>query len=185
MCTRPSGMCTWPGTPLARVCHPLPNTLPYVVCDSKGEAVDDSTLKLNKLHFQKSTRRILNRGIPSSASRRFVRYERLTPTLRNSWSGLHCVTTSRMTTGTTKWSRFWIVSTTSIAISHHVVEDPIFHRSVQFLILRAQNARGPCARSRDATPCQFATGMHACMLIVMPVVTDIFYNSERIEIIIK
>ena len=50
------------GTPLAKVCRPLANTLPYAVCDNDGKALGDGTLARNKLRFQKATRRILNRA---------------------------------------------------------------------------------------------------------------------------
>ena len=50
------------GTPLARVCRPRPNTLPYTVCHADGTALNDSTVKKNKLSFQKTTRRMLARG---------------------------------------------------------------------------------------------------------------------------
>ena len=50
------------GTPLAAVCRPLPNTLPYTVCNYNGTPLTDSSAKANKLRFQKSTRRILARG---------------------------------------------------------------------------------------------------------------------------
>ena len=32
-------------------------------------------------------------------------------------------------------------------------------------------------------PGQLAAGMHACMLIAMPVVTDIFYNSNESKLL--
>ena len=50
------------GTPLAAVCRPLPNTLPYTVCNYNGTPLTDSSARANKLRFQKSTRRILARG---------------------------------------------------------------------------------------------------------------------------
>ena len=39
------------GTPLAKVCRPLANTLPYAVCTSDGKALDDSSLKQNRLRL--------------------------------------------------------------------------------------------------------------------------------------
>ena len=50
------------GVPLARVCRPLANTLPYPVCTSDGKALTDGTSGRNKLRFQKVTRRILSRA---------------------------------------------------------------------------------------------------------------------------
>ena len=47
------------GVDPARRGLPMENTLAYAVCDSNGKALDDNTLKQNKLRFQKATRRIV------------------------------------------------------------------------------------------------------------------------------
>ena len=50
------------GTPLARVCRPLANTLPIPVCTADGASLTDASARRNKLRFQKVTRRVLARA---------------------------------------------------------------------------------------------------------------------------